>query len=418
MLVSASGSAPAPSTWCRDSGQIKTRPAPVAWVYSTSWTYQSGKNHWCDLGNGYEFDLQITPPSATQSGVKIVSTGRKINNTADTRVIEAVVKQSSITDFQEIADDDIGWGAGATSYGLIYSNGNITWNNTGTTAYGNNYATGKVVGPATWGPGATGYDQDGSTSYTSPFAPPSTLTGPIDFNAFLTSFSDIASAAADSTGGGIYLDSSYNSWRLTFDNTGTGNVTVEGCTGSSPETTAPTCVAVAPTPRPVPSNGAIYSEVNVIVRGTIEGRVTVATPNEVIIGGNILYDGDGSFTTPVLGEDVLGLEAVKDVVVPCWVMGDLDWRAAVLAQGVGKTYKAWGGCPSSNLTGTTNCTLASATKMRHRGSAAVGTGGSFSGKFDCRDYLYDDSLQYLPPPWFPTLDPSYKIGSFRELPGG
>ena len=113
---------------------------------------------------------------------------------------------------------------------------------------------------------------------------------------------------------------------------------------------------------------------------------------------------------------MLGLEAVKDVVVPCWVMGDLDWRAAVVAQGVGKTYRAWGGCASSNLTGTTNCTLSTATKMRHRGSAAVGTGGSFSGKFDCRDYLYDDSLKYLSPPWFPTLDPDYKIVSFRELP--
>ena len=86
----------------------------------------------------------------------------------------------------------------------------------------------------------------------------------------------------------------------------------------------------------MPSNGAIYSEVNVIVSGTVKGRVTVATPNEIIIGGNILYDGDGSFTTPVLGKNVLGLEAVKDVVVPCWIMGDLDWRAAVVAQGVGR----------------------------------------------------------------------------------
>ena len=110
-LVSASGSSPAPSTWCRDTGHIKSRPAPTAWPYGTSWTYPNGKNHWCDLGNGYEFNLQITPPTATQPGVTILSTGRKINNTADTRVVEAVVKQSSITDFQEIANDDISWGA-------------------------------------------------------------------------------------------------------------------------------------------------------------------------------------------------------------------------------------------------------------------------------------------------------------------
>ena len=60
-------------------------------------------------------------------------------------MIEAVVRQSSITDFQEIADREASAGrAGATSYGLIYSNGNITWN--GGTAYGSNFAAGSVDG--------------------------------------------------------------------------------------------------------------------------------------------------------------------------------------------------------------------------------------------------------------------------------
>jgi hypothetical protein len=410
-LASASGSSPAPSSWCRDP---KLKPAPLAWIYDATWDYPNGKDHWCSLGNGFEYNLQVTPPSATQTGVTIVSTGRRISDPTDTRIIEAVVRQSSITDFQEIADGPIGWGAGATSYGLIYANGDITWNSSGTIAYGSNFANGKLIGPATWGPAATGFDANTSTAYTNLFSPPSPLKQAIDFNTFTTSFSDIASAAGDSTGGGIYLDSSYNSWRLTFNSDGT--VTVEGCTGASPEVTQPACVAVAPSPRSVPTNGAIYSEVNVIVRGTVKGRVTVATPNEVIVGGNILYEGDGSFTTPVFGKNVLGLAAVKDVVVPCWVMGDLDWRAAVLAQGVGKTYRAWSTGCSSNLTGITDCSSASATKMRHRGSAAVATGGSFSGKFDCRDYLYDDELTYLAPPWFPTIDPNYAIISFRELP--
>ena len=58
------------------------------------------------------------------------------------------------------------------------------------------------------------------------------------------------------------------------------------------------------------------------------------------------------------------------------------------------------------------------TTMRHRGSAAVEVSGSFSGKFDYRGFFYDDELTYLPPPWFPTLDPDYSILSFRELPSG
>jgi len=407
-LVSPSGSSPAPSTWCRDP---KVKPAPTAWSYGATWLNSpNGKDHWCSLGNGYEYNLQVKPPSASQSGVTIVSTGRKISNTADTRVIEAVVKQSTITDFQEIANGSIGWAAGATSYGLIYSNANISWS--GGTAYGNNYAVGSVTGSVTWMNGATGFDGSGSTGYTNLFAPPSPLTQAIDFNTFLTSFSDISSAAGDATGGGIYLDSSYGSWRLTFNANGT--VTVEGCASANPQTssTSPTCTAVG-SPRPVPTNGAIYSEVSVIVQGTVKGRVTVATPNRVIIGGNLLYQGDVGFDSPSYGQNVLGLEAMNEVVVPCWITGDLDWRAALLSEN--QTWGAWGNgfaagggsCSTSGVTGN---------RMRHRGSATLDHGGSFSSWFDNRDYLYDDSLQYLAPPWFPTLDPSYKIMAFRELP--
>ena len=183
-------------------------------------------------------------------------------------------------------------------YGPIYANHNITWSSGGT-AYGNEYAVNSITGSVTWqvdpntGVLATGFDGSGTTGYANLFAPPSPLTQAIDFNSFTTSLSDIASAAGDSTGGGIYLDSSYPTWRLTFNSDGT--VTVQGCTGASPEVTSPSCVAVAPSPRPVPTNGAIYSEQDVIVSGTVKGRVTVATPNEVIIGGNIQYEGDGSF---------------------------------------------------------------------------------------------------------------------------
>jgi hypothetical protein len=404
-LVSPSGSSPAPSTWCRDP---KTKPAPVPWTKGATWLPSpNGKDHWCSLGNGYEYNLQITPPSASQRGVTIVSTGRKIGSTTDTRVIEAVARQSSITDFQEIANGNIGWGSGATSYGLIYANGNITWNSSGTTAYGSNFATGTLTGPATWGPGAQGFDGNSSSGYLNLFSPPSPLTGPIDFNTFLTSFSNITSAAGDSTGGGILLNSSYASWRLTFNADGTVNV--EGCTGSQPERTLPTCTPVSPSPRPVPANGAISSPVPVIVRGTVKGRVTVATDANIIIGGNLLYQGDVSFSQPAYGQNVIGLMAKQNIVVPCWIPGNLDWRAAVLAQT--GTYGAWdslgGTCPTPNTVGNV---------MNHRGSAAVSTGGSFSSWFDTRNYLYDDSLLYLAPPWFPTIDPTYQISSFRELP--
>ncbi len=425
--VSPSGTSPAPSTWCRDP---KTKPAPVAWTKGATWNRNTkGKDHWCSLGNGFEYDLQITPPSATQTGVTIVSTGRSITNPSDVRVIEAVVKQSSITDFQEIADGDIGWGSGATSYGLIYSNHDINWPSSGTpgVAYGSNFAVGSVTGNVNWTPpgtgacvagGPCGYDGDSSTSYTNLFAAPSPLTGPIDFNTFLTSFSDISGAAADTTGGGIYLDSSYASWRLTFINDGT--IKVEGCSATNPQTssTSPTCTTVG-SPKPVPSNGAIYSEVNVIVQGTVRGRVTVATPNRIIIGGTLLYksdNGDISVTPAGSAQDVLGLEAMNEVIIPCWITGNIDWHAALLSET--ETWGAWGNTGWASTSSGCSTTPATGNRMRHRGSATLEHGGSFSGWFDNRDYFYDPTLPYLAPPWFPTIDPDYKIVSFRELPGG
>ena len=257
-LVSASGSSPAPSTWCRDP---KAKPAPTAWALGSQWDYTipaaptppwdypNGRDHWCNLGNGFEYSLQITPPNKTQKGVTITSTGRRIGIPTDTRTVEAVVRQSTIADFQEISNNDITWGQGATAYGPIYANHNISWPSGGT-AYGNEYAVNSVTGAISWqidpntGVLATGFDGSGTTGYANLFAPPSPLTQAINFNSFTTSLTDIASAAGDATGGGIYLDSSYPTWRLTFNSDGT--VTVQGCTGALPEVTSPSCVAVAP----------------------------------------------------------------------------------------------------------------------------------------------------------------------------
>ena len=312
-IVSTSGSSPASSSWCRDPA---TKPAPKAWTLGATWINGiNGKDHWCSLGNGYEYNLQITPPSASVTGVTILATGRKIGNASDTRVIQAVATQSSVTDFQQISNGNIGVGSGATLYGRVYANGNISWS--GGTALSDNYATGSITGSVTWGSGATGYDGSTSTSYTDLFTPPSPLKGPIDFNNFLTSFSDIASAAADTTGGGIYLDSSYSTWRLIFNAAGT--ITIQGCNVANIErsTSSPSCATVSTVA--VPSNGAIYSEVSIIVQGTVKGRVTAATPARIIVGGNLLYQGDASFSSPAYGQNVLGLEAMGAIVVPCWM---------------------------------------------------------------------------------------------------
>ncbi len=416
-LVSSSGASPAPSSWCRDAN---AKPAPMAWNYGATWIASpNGKDHWCSLGNGFEYNLQITPPGPTQPGVTILSTGRKIGNPKDTRIVQAIVKQSTIADFQRIVDGNVSWGSGATTTGPIYANGNVVHAGT---AYGNAYATGCVgsstcSGTVDFQGGAMGFDGSSSTSaYSDLYSPPSPLTNPINFNSFLTSFTDIASAASNS---GIYLSqtsviangvtiatSSRSSHWLTLNSNGT--ISVSGCTGGSIDTTNPsaTCTTIPGSPFAVPSNGAIYSNQSVIVQGTLKGRVTIAAENNIVIGNNIFYDGDGgSFATPSFGVNVLGLEAKNDVITASWAPLDLDWRAAVLAQA--GTWKSSGSGPSCSSSPNT---------MNHRGSSATADGGAFSGRYCNRNYVWDDSLQYLSPPWFPTIDPSYTITMFRELP--
>jgi hypothetical protein len=53
--------------------------------------------------------------------------------------------------------------------------------------------------------------------------------------------------------------------------------------------------------------------------------------------------------------------------------------------------------------------------MTFTGSTSTNQGGSM-GMFQTRVYQYDDSLLYLQPPWFPTMDGAYTVLLRRELP--
>jgi hypothetical protein len=52
--------------------------------------------------------------------------------------------------------------------------------------------------------------------------------------------------------------------------------------------------------------------------------------------------------------------------------------------------------------------------MTFTGSTATHGGGSMS-LFNSRVYQYDQTLVYLPPPWFPTVQDAYTIVLSREV---
>jgi hypothetical protein len=371
-----------------------------------SWSYPRGKDTWygsAKLGNSYEYNLEVFPPSAAQPLIRIVSTARPVGDTdvRDWREIEVLVRPSSLSDFQMFAASDISYGAGATTYGKIYAG----FDNNGVphsvthqgTAYGDIYAENQIFGAT---------NMQGGAQKFSKFTTPSIRTkikNPIQFSSFLASIVDIHGAAG--AGGVVLDDPTVAVWWLTFQPS--GQVYVQKCTPASGKPIGdvkPSCGGVLTPPTYVPNNGAIYVGQPVIVSGTVNGRVTIGAASDIYIGGNLSYQTDG--------DDVLGLVASRNVIVPQWVPSNLSWRAATIAQS-----GAWRSYGYDNMTGQTepdyigNFRLAT---MTFTGSTATYGGGSMS-LFATRVYQYDQTLLYLPPPWFPTVQDAYTIVLEREV---
>jgi len=359
------------------------------WTGAATWTYPNGKDTWAGLGNGYEYDLQITPPSTGSQLVKVTSTGRKAGSATDRRTLEVLVRAASVADFQMVSNADVSYGSTATTRGKLYagidSSGRKHNINHDGTAYGNLYAEGSVTGSTSYLNGAKSYSSATIRSV---------IPNPIAFSTFTSSLVDVKAAAQN--GGGIYLDNtSIDAWKLTFNSAGT--VTIATCMRAYAYSsyrdiaeTAPACTTTSTVT--IPSIGAIYTNQSAIVSGTVKGQVTVASNDDIVIADNV------SYATP--GVDVLGLIAKNDMVVAAYVPYDLTWTAATVAQN-----GQWRSYAQTTDHGT----------MTFSGSTATNAGGYMS-MFATRNYLYDANLLYLQPPYFPLILDTYTVVSFRELP--
>ena len=351
----------------------------VAWAYGTTWTYPSGKDNWCKLPNGYYYNLEVSPPGSTDNpttSVRVVATGRRsMSSTEDMRAIETYVRPSNLTDFYRFSNGAVS--IDAETYGKIYSNSSVT--HTGT-AHADIFAEGPINGSPTM--------VDGAQKYPNGVFPTSKIKNhPIDFSKFLVSLVDIKRAAEV---GGVYLNVvGKTGWRIIFSSAGT--FTAAPCSGSNLQNSpVPTCTPA--TTYTVPSNGAIYTDVDAIVSGSVNGRVTVGSGQNVVVAANIAP------TTP--GDDVIGLVAYSDLWVAGYAPNLLTWNASVLVQ-----TNTWHSAGGSHGAGSL---------MTFSGSSATALGGSF-GAYASRIYSYDANLQFLPPPWFPAIDDTYVTTFFREV---
>jgi len=244
----------AAGTTCTSS----SKPVSPAWAYPSvlaapagghpagdpEWDYPSGKDHWCQTANGYEFNLQITPPIASNPVLTIVATGRKTGatNTNDYRVVQNVLSPNSITRYYRIVDGDIGFGSTTTTQGMVWSNGNISHAGI---AQADLWATGSITGGYTLQNGAVAHPNQST---------------PINFSAFLASLSDIARAAQVNSPSTYFDDPTRDAWKLVFSSAGT--YTAQACDMNSGNPVAkvlPTTNCGTLQTLTVPSNGAIYS---------------------------------------------------------------------------------------------------------------------------------------------------------------
>jgi Tfp pilus assembly protein PilX len=416
----APGEATRQSTLTSDQLASVLPPAsPTAWPASegTTWTYPNGKDAWFDLGNGYSYDLEVTPPQTTGNPtnyLQIVATGTRNGSTSsvDKQAIQVLIRPASVADFQMLSAASVSYGTTAVTTGKVYSLQSVYFCGK---AYADVYAEGRVsLSDSSCGGGSGNNMVAPAAAYDSTTNPGirTVVKNPVQFSAFQTSLDDISRASLLNT---ISLGSSggAKAWQLTFNSAGT--VTYRACnTLTQPaQTTQPSCTGTATT-KPIPTNGAIYSDLPIIIAGgtstctdpqvgtltnatCVGGRVTVASNQDIIIGDDIGYVNSG--------QDVLGLMAKGNVWVASWVGNSLTWRGAALAETGywSQPTSACSGCHTGTMTFT--------------GSSTTYLGGAMD-MFANRSYNYDPTLLYLQPPWFPTLPQAYTEVLYRNLPNG
>lgn len=387
-------------------------PPGSSWTPGTTWTYAGPPKTWIPMQDERfgraSYSLRISPPPPGSDLVTVQSTGQVSQDSPKpvTRSIQSQIHPTSIADFQMISNATIKYGSAATTTGKLYSANDVNHQGVARApVYAQHFAcssngfecSGSSTPSAVYQGGA--YDSTTSPSFRDKFATP------IDFNHFTQSRLDIKDAAMAS---GYHWDQpDANAWLVQFLADGRARVFK---IKSTPDIGQQLGSIGCPQLVSVPANGAMYFEQSVIVsyggtkadacnatggarHSVVNGRVTIATKNNVYIGGNIAYAASG--------DDVLGLIAANELIIAKYTPRDLTWRAASLAQsGQWRTYQ-----------GTEDGAHDS---MLYVGSQTTADGG-YASMFRRREYQYDETLQRLRPPFYPILEGSWETFYWREV---
>jgi len=377
--------------------------------------------------------LTVTPPApGADLQVTVVARMEGYNHT---RAITADIRPEAISEFVFMTMQSQNFGAGAHTYGKVYSGQDINYQS-GSYAHRNIYAEGGIGVAAGFGPpifvdGARGYASRGPYLNIRLAYPE-----PIDFDRFWDDLSLIQSIACNS--GGLCLSRAENP-ALGLSSTPTAWLIEPQVAGSSTNLR----VSVAYTNHssgcvdseewwwlnsgsaawnylgtyPVPSNGVIWVDGHTVIGmpgqiSTIKGAMTIyagrnGSPKNIVIASDIVYAGGST------GSDVLGLIASKGMVLNPYAIGSdrvMNVSGAMLQQG----WTMWVAL-SCGQTG--NPVVAKGSDyptLNTFGAQARRSTGNASAQFSIRNFGFDARLESLRPPLFPLLKDSWSYGNWRE----
>ena len=383
-----------------------------------------------------QFILEITPPLNGSTIVIVKSTGKVLDDSSVEKIIEAKLGIPSFAKYAAVLNANVRFGDGTEVFGGIHSNGGVRFD-----GIANNLVTSAVTSYDD--PDHSGANEFGVHTHISPTDPLPPATIPqrtdvfrigrnfpvpaVDFAGITQTLADIKSAASST---GFYRGASgnfgYNVVLKTNDTFDFYRVTAlvtapSGCTNYLSQDGWGTWSIQSETllgNYPMPSNGLIFLEDDVWIRGQINtSRLTIAsarfpdnssTRSSITINNDLLY-------TNYDGQDVISLIAQKNINIGMVSSSTLRVDAALMAQNgrVGRYYyrppSSGQRCSPYHSRSAITTYGMIASSQRYGFAYTDGTG------YQTRNLVYDTNLLYGPPPSFPLTTDSYEVLSWKEL---
>lgn len=392
------------------------------------------------------FSLTITPPAVGSTIVTVQSDGRIDANPSIVRKIKVRLAIPSLAKYAVAANDTMRFGEGTEVFGPVHSNGGIRFDglahnvvtsallqyddpdHTGNQEYG--VHTHVRVPPLT-GVSASGLSSEDPPPATPPdridvFEAGRVVGAPaLNFGGIITDLAQMKSDAQ--TSGRYHAASGGLGYEIVLKTNGTYDLyrvtalmsAPSSCTNSANQSGWGTWTIRTNNGKVFlgnygfPTNGIIFLEDNIWIRGQIDGtRLSVAvgrfpdnpaTRPSITVNENLLY-------TNYDGSDVIGLISQNNINTGLVSANTLRIDAALIAQNgrVGRYYYSSSCAPNHTKSAVTLYGMI-ASNQRYGFAYTDGTG------YTNRDIIYDGNLLYGPPPSFPLTSDQYQVISWEEV---